>query len=367
MNLAKEITPASVVLKNLVKTFGRDVTAVDHVSLTIDKGRLVTLLGPSGCGKTTTLRMIAGLERPTGGQILLDEDDVTRLPAYLRDITMVFQSYALFPHMNVFENVAYGLRVLRRPDGELRERVHEALAMVGLEALSDRQVTALSGGQQQRVALARALVIRPRVLLFDEPLSNLDAKLRKRVREDIRELQQRLGITSIYVTHDQEEALAISDLIVVMNQGCIEQVGTPHELYAKPKSRFVANFIGSASFLDGRYDGHQVTVGGYTFPHEQDAPRGDVTVMVRPEAVQFAEGGVPALAATVASSAYLGSSTEFIFRSAAGEIAASMSGEGLTQARRGDDVRLVFKPAGVYLLPENGARHQAANTQEVTA
>jgi iron(III) transport system ATP-binding protein len=212
MSLVQDIIPASVRLEELVKRFGKDVLAVDHVDLYIERGQLVTLLGPSGCGKTTTLRLIAGLERPSNGRILLDDDEVTRLPAYLRDITMVFQSYALFPHMNVFENVAYGLRVLRRPPDELRARVHEALAMVGMEALAGREVTALSGGQQQRVALARALVIRPRVLLFDEPLSNLDAKLRKRVREDIRELQRRLGITGVYVTHDQEEALPSATL-----------------------------------------------------------------------------------------------------------------------------------------------------------
>src|SRR5690606_27188332 len=191
-----EVDPATVNLRGLVKRFGRDVIAVNEVDLDIGRGELVTLLGPSGCGKTTVLRLIAGLERPTGGRIMLDDQDVSRLPAYLRDVTMVFQSYALFPHMNVFENVAYGLRVAHRPADEINRRVAEALEMVGLGHLAERATTALSGGQQQRVALARALVIQPRVLLFDEPLSNLDAKLRKRVREDIRELQQRLGITS---------------------------------------------------------------------------------------------------------------------------------------------------------------------------
>ena len=257
------LQPASVELRGLVKRFGRDVVAVDHVDLHVERGELITLLGPSGCGKTTALRMIAGLEKPTEGQVLIDTDDVTRLPAYLRDITMVFQSYALFPHMNVFENVAYGLKVARRPKDEIAARVAEALAMVGLEGLADRATSALSGGQQQRVALARALAIRPRVLLFDEPLSNLDAKLRKRVREDIRELQQRLGITSVYVTHDQEEALAISDRVVVMRAGQIEQIGSPHDLYSRPATRFVADFIGSANFLPGRYDGAAIDLLGY--------------------------------------------------------------------------------------------------------
>ncbi len=345
------LQPASVELKGLVKRFGRDVVAVDHVDLHVDRGELITLLGPSGCGKTTALRMIAGLEKPTEGRVLIDTDDVTRLPAYLRDITMVFQSYALFPHMNVFENVAYGLKVARRPKDEVAARVAEALAMVGLEGLADRATSALSGGQQQRVALARALAIRPRVLLFDEPLSNLDAKLRKRVREDIRELQQRLGITSVYVTHDQEEALAISDRVVVMRAGTIEQIGSPHELYTRPASRFVADFIGSANFLPGRYDGAVIDLLGYRVPHVQDVAVGDVTVMVRPEAVEFARDDEVGLDATFLSAAYLGAVTEFVFDVAGTEVFATMSGGGMSVARKGDRVRLLLKPAGVSLLP----------------
>jgi iron(III) transport system ATP-binding protein len=343
-----DVGAAAVELRQLVKRFSKDVVAVDAVDLHIAKGQLVTLLGPSGCGKTTTLRLIAGLEQPTSGQILLDDDDVSRLPAYLRDITMVFQSYALFPHMNVFENVAYGLRVKRTPQDEITERVQAALDMVGLGELINRHVTALSGGQQQRVALARALVIQPKVLLFDEPLSNLDAKLRRRVREDIRALQQRLGITSVYVTHDQEEALAISDVIVVMNLGRIEQIGSPHDLYAHPKTRFVADFIGSANFLAGHYDGSVITLGNYRHPHQQQLTPGHYTVMVRPEAVQFvADSG---LEAVVKSSAYLGSVTEYTFTTPAGELFATMTGEGMSAARPGDSVTLGFKPAGVYLL-----------------
>src|SRR5690554_101699 len=264
----KDRQPATVELVGLEKRYSRESLAVDSIDLKIEPGELVTLLGPSGCGKTTTLRMIAGLERATSGSIIIDGEDVTRLPAYLRDVTMVFQSYALFPHMNVFENVAYGLRVARKSQQEIREGVEAALKMVGLSDLISRQVTALSGGQQQRVALARALAIRPRVLLFDKPLSNLDAKLRRRVREEIRELQQELGITTVYVTHDQEEALAISDRIVVMHQGRIEQLGEPLQLYTDPTSRFVADFIGSANFLKARYDGQNVIVGDYSFPHQ---------------------------------------------------------------------------------------------------
>ena len=253
---------STVELRNLVKRFGRDVVAVNDVDLHIDRGELVTLLGPSGCGKTTILRMIAGLERPSEGTIHLDEDDVTRLPAYLRDVTMVFQSYALFPHMSVFENVAYGLRVARRPKDEIAARVAEALDMVGLGHLGERATTALSGGQQQRVALARALVIHPRVLLFDEPLSNLDAKLRKRVRDDIRELQQRLGITAVYVTHDQEEAFSISDRVAIMHQGRIMQLDTPEVLYQRPANAFVARFVGFENLISMKViarDGGNVT------------------------------------------------------------------------------------------------------------
>ena len=345
------ITPATVDLRGLLKRFGKDVVAVDNVDLFIERGELLTLLGPSGCGKTTILRLIAGLERPTAGQILIDEDDVSRLPAYLRDITMVFQSYALFPHMNVFENVAYGVRVAKRPKDEINERVQEALAMVGLEEFAKRATSALSGGQQQRVALARALVIRPRVLLFDEPLSNLDAKLRKRVREDIRSLQQRLGITSVYVTHDQEEALAISDRVVVMNQGVIEQIGSPHDLYTRPASRFVADFIGSANFLPGQYDGQSIDVLGYKYQHSQDMAAGPVTVMVRPEAVEFAAEGQDGFAATVIASAYLGPVTEYIFDVNGTEVFANMSGFGLSSAERGDTVKLRFRDVGVSLLP----------------
>jgi iron(III) transport system ATP-binding protein len=341
---------ATVELRSLVKRFIRDSVAVDSIDLRISPGELVTLLGPSGCGKTTTLRMIAGREQATSGKVLLDGEDITRLPAYLRDITMVFQSYALFPHMNVFENVAYGLRVTRRPQDEVRSRVHEALSMVGLEDLAQREITALSGGQQQRVALARALVIQPRVLLFDEPLSNLDAKLRKRVREDIRELQQRLGITTVYVTHDQEEALAISDRIVVMQHGVIEQIGTPLDLYSRPRTRFVADFIGSANFLPGSFDGQEISIGAYSLPHTQEIPPGAATVMIRPEAVQFATGDYRGLPATVRSNAYLGPVSEYLFETEFGEIFATISGDGSTAFQRGDQVQLQLKEAGVYLI-----------------
>ena len=350
--LRQAFRSVSVQLEQLVKTFGEQ-RAVDGVDLDIAPGSLVTLLGPSGCGKTTILRMIAGLERPSSGRVWIDGEDVTRQPAYLRDVTMMFQSYALFPHMTVFENIAYGLRVQRLPEAEIRSRVHDALALVGLDNLGERASNALSGGQQQRVALARALVIQPKVLLFDEPLSNLDAKLRKRVREDIRHLQQDLNITSIYVTHDQEEALAISDVIVLVNKGRIEQQSTPQELYSRPVSQFAANFVGAANFVPGHYDGTHVTVGSYRFAHEQAIDTGEVTVMVRPEAIELspADDTDAGLAARVQQVAYLGSVSEYSLESELGRLEASLFGEGDQRAQQGQPVQVTFKAAGVYLLP----------------
>src|SRR5580700_1739753 len=241
-------SPASVEFRNVVKRYG-GVSAVDRVSFTIAPGELVTLLGPSGCGKTTTLRLIAGLEMATSGRVAIGGKDVTRLSAADRDVSMVFQSYALFPHMNVLDNVAYGPRVQGAGKARAREVAMEKIELVGLTGLESRTPSELSGGQQQRVAVARALVLEPQVLLFDEPLSNLDAKLRRRVREEIRELQLSLGLTVAYVTHDQEEALAVSDRIIVMSNARIAQIGAPRELYDAPASRFVADFMGDANLL----------------------------------------------------------------------------------------------------------------------
>lgn len=252
---------AELVVEHLTKRFGA-VTAVDDVSLAVKSGELVSLLGPSGCGKTTTLMCIAGLQRPDKGRILAGAEtlaDAERrlfLPPERRQLGMVFQSYALWPHMTVTENVAYGLRTRRVPESQIRDLVNEVLRLVQLEGMGDRYPHQLSGGQQQRVALARALVYRPRMLLLDEPLSNLDAKLREHARVWLRGLQQRLGITTIYVTHDQVEALSLSDRIAVMAGGRIVQVGRPHEIYERPADRFVADFIGQASFLPGQVVGH---------------------------------------------------------------------------------------------------------------
>ena len=237
-----------VEFKNIVKKFN-ETTAVDNISCDFEPGTLTTLLGPSGCGKTTSLRLIAGLERATSGNILIDNEDITIKPATDRDVSMVFQSYALFPHMTVLENVSYGLKMINIEKKEYIEKSINTLNLVGLENFEKRMPSELSGGQQQRVAVARAIVLEPKVLLFDEPLSNLDAKLRRQVREDIRSIQQKLAVTTIYVTHDQEEALAISDKVIVMNDAIIAQEGTPKELYSFPNTKFVANFIGDSNII----------------------------------------------------------------------------------------------------------------------
>lgn len=329
-------------LRGVTKRFGT-VVAVDEVDLDVPPGKLVTLLGPSGCGKTTTLRIVAGLERPSAGWVWIGEVDVTGLPAARRGVTMVFQSYALFPHLSVFENVAYGLRVQRLPAGEVRRRVLEALELVGLPETAQRYPAQLSGGQQQRVALARALVMQPRVLLFDEPLSNLDAKLRRRVRAEIRMLQHRLGITSLYVTHDQAEALALSDVVVVMNQGRVEQVGTPEEVYRRPRTRFVADFIGEANLLPATYRDGVVELAGYRFPTDQEeVPEGPVTFMVRPEAVRVAEdgSGLPGVVRTVF---FMGMTTEVLVETPVGEVLATQPYRPDRRPAPGQEVRLRFE------------------------
>ena len=251
---------SGVVLKEITKIFqqpdtGKDFVAVDHINLNIQDGEMVTLLGPSGCGKTTTLRMISGFEYPTSGSVFIGERDVAKIPPNKRGISMVFQSYALFPHLNIWENVAYGLKVAKVSQDEVVRRTNAVMELMQLTGMERRFPNQLSGGQQQRVALARAVVIEPSVLLFDEPLSNLDAKLRESMRDELRALQKRLGITSLYVTHDQSEAMAISDRVVIMKDGVICQQGTPTEIYEQPNSRFVANFIGKANFIDGTFRG----------------------------------------------------------------------------------------------------------------
>ena len=292
--------------------------------------------------------MIAGLEATSGGRILIDGEDVTRLPASARDVTMVFQSYALFPHLSVLENVAYGLRVTRHKDP--KGAALEALEMVGLQGLEARQPNQLSGGQQQRVALARALVMKPKVLLFDEPLSNLDAKLRRKMRAEIRALQQRLKLTAIYVTHDQSEALAISDSVVVMNAGRIEQIGSPEDLYRRPANAFVADFIGEANLLSAQFDGSTLEIAGYRIAHTQEnAPTGAVNALVRPEALRFAASTARGILGTVSSVAYLGPVIEYTLETPAGEVMiAPSSTEHVRQI--GETIQLEIYGSGVYVL-----------------
>lgn len=291
----------------------KDFAAVDDISLDIKPGSFVTLLGPSGCGKTTTLRMVAGFESPDKGEIYIGDQAINELTPNKRDTAMVFQSYALLPHYNVFDNIAYGLKIRKVAKDEIAERVTAMLKLVELEGLEGRMTNQLSGGQQQRVALARALVVQPSVLLFDEPLSNLDAKLRVAMRTEIRRIQQTVGITAIYVTHDQSEAMSISDQIIIMNKGKIAQMGTPREIYYQPKNEFVADFIGEVNFLTGSVTSIDskaihVDVGGVDITAEsfEKVSKGDsCKIVLRPESITLADKGV--LPCTVTLSTFMGS------------------------------------------------------------
>ena len=306
-----------VVIRSAVKRYG-NFTAVDDVNLDIQQGEFFTLLGPSGCGKTTLLRMIAGFNSVDGGEIIFGEQLVNNIPAHKRDIGMVFQNYAIFPHLSVFENVAYGLKARKTPKAQINRRVEAALAMVRIEALRDRRPNELSGGQQQRVALARAFVIEPKVLLMDEPLSNLDAKLRIEMRSTIKKLQKRLNITTLYVTHDQEEALSISDRIAVMKDGRIMQIGTPLHIYKKPANHFVAEFIGTSNFLNCRIDGRNPEAGlitlegldGPFFVRLSRAYTGDGVISIRPEHLMLAQEG-RGLSGRIVLSTFLGDYLEY--------------------------------------------------------
>ncbi len=303
---------------------GKQFYAVSDVSLEIAPGSFVTLLGPSGCGKTTTLRMIAGFESPDAGEIYLGDEAINALTPNKRDTAMVFQSYALFPHYNVYDNVAYGLKLRKVPKKEMDERIAKILDLVELTGMETRMTNQLSGGQQQRVALARALVVEPGVLLFDEPLSNLDAKLRVTMRTEIRRIQQKLGITAIYVTHDQSEAMSISDQIIIMKNGVIAQMGTPKDIYYRPQSEFVADFIGEANFLKGKVKAQSgrdctVEIAGSPVVVETDTPRtpgGNAEIVLRPEAIRIAaEGQLPC---TVELSCFMGSYQNYHVRLANG-------------------------------------------------
>ncbi len=339
-----------------------EVTAVDDVSLNIEKGQFVTLLGPSGCGKTTTLRLIAGFEFPTSGRITLDGNRLDDVPPNRRDMAMVFQSYAIFPHLNVFDNITYGLKIKKLPQSEIRQRTDEVMKLTQLTGLQDRAPNQLSGGQQQRVALARALVVEPKVLLFDEPLSNLDAKLREEMRFEIRDLQKRLGITAIYVTHAQEEALVMSDLIAIINKGKLAQLGSPEEIYEHPRNKFIADFIGLSDFLPvcvESFDAKcaQVSVGptmltvnampGLTLKQQ-------VTLFIRPNDIKIVDGAeMPnILNGTVKIATYLGNNIDYRIQLQNGPLI-RVESETSKRYAPGDAVRLHLPAERCHLIPED--------------
>ncbi len=365
--------PGRLSLVELTKTFSNtvsDVTAVDHINLDIRPGEFITLLGPSGCGKTTTLRMIAGFEDATSGQVMLDGENMVVVPPNRRPMSMVFQSYALFPHLSVRENVAYGLRLRKKSTEEIKEEVDIALAAMNLTAMADRAPSQLSGGQQQRVALARAMVVRPKVLLFDEPLSNLDAKLRVKMRVEIRRMQKRLGISSVYVTHDQSEAMAMSDRIVVMNSGRIEQVDTPEEIYLHPASVFVADFVGRANFVpaqaqevgeDGMVEiealGQKIRVHSSEGAKEAVREGKETVVLVRPESMRIQPTDEKPATLTgslgqVVTSIFYGETVEYEIETEFGSLVCVVSdprAEDLLE--EGQYVRLGIEAEKAWLLP----------------
>lgn len=314
---------ANITISGLNKTYG-SFCAVDFIDLNVQEGEFLIVLGPSGCGKTTTLRMLAGFIEPDGGQVILGGRDITYEPPYRRNIGLVFQNYALFPHLTIFENVAFGLRRRGVNHSEITPRVKDALSLVDLTHLTDRLPRQLSGGQQQRVAIARAIAIRPDVLLLDEPLSNLDAKLRLQVRDELRSLQKRLGITTIMVTHDQDEAMSVGDRLVLMRAGRIEQIGAPDDLYNRPANRFVADFIGRTNFLRGRIEKDQAfhSEGGIVLTSASQPP-GATEAMIRPEAIRVRsvpeQSGPNAISGTIHGHVFLGGLIELAIDVPGGE------------------------------------------------
>ncbi|MEU9967560.1 ABC transporter ATP-binding protein [Streptomyces malaysiensis] len=341
---------ATVEFRRLRREFGKTV-ALDGLDLTVRPGELLALLGPSGCGKTTALRLLAGFEHPDAGEVLVDGQDVTGVPAHRRDAGMVFQSYSLFPHLSAVDNVAFGLRMRKVRTAERRARAAELLELVGLGDKGERFPHQLSGGQQQRVALARALALRPRVLLLDEPLSALDAKVRLTLREEIRRLQRELGITTLFVTHDQEEALSMADRVAVMRAGRLEQCAPPSELYGRPATAFVAEFVGTMSRIPGHLDGTTVEVLGQRLPADGEVPATpEVDVLVRPEAVHVAAEGQGD--ARVVATAFLGATTRLTVRMADGvEIKADLSTHEAAALATGTAVR-VSLPGRPVLVAE---------------
>jgi spermidine/putrescine transport system ATP-binding protein len=355
-------------LEHVTKRF-HDVVAVDDLSLDFEKGKFFSMLGPSGCGKTTTLRMIGGFEEATAGTIYLGETDVTGLPPFKRDVNTVFQNYALFPHLSVYENVAFGLRRKKVSDGEIRTRVSSMLDLVELPGYERRKPSQLSGGQQQRVALARALINHPRVLLLDEPLGALDLKLRKQMQLELKRIQTEVGITFIYVTHDQEEAMTMSDRIAVMRAGHIEQIGTPEQLYERPTTPFVAGFLGVSNLLEGEVAGHDGPLVSVRLrdgtvlraPADGVAASGAVRVGVRPEKLRVeasedgASNGLNSLAGVVLDASYIGVSTQYLVETADGHrltvYAQNLDTAGASEVMAdGQRVRLTWKPQHTFVI-----------------
>jgi spermidine/putrescine transport system ATP-binding protein len=356
-----DVSEYAVEAQNVIKAFGQGnvaVRALDDVSVQIRQGEFFTLLGPSGCGKTTLLRLIAGFEAPTGGRILLDGTDITHLPPNKRPVNTVFQSYALFPHLTVAQNVAFGLQMLGKPQAEVTQRTAQMLTLVKLDAMAGRKTSQLSGGQQQRVALARALAPQPKVLLLDEPLSALDLKLRKEMQIELKRLQTETGITFIFVTHDQEEALTMSDRIAVMSAGHIQQVGAPREIYNRPINRFVADFIGETNFLPAtRRGGALVLASGAVVERAGTGPEGQrVTVTVRPEQVRLTGAGeAGAIPATVKTLVYFGTDTHCHMAMSDGtEVVARLQSAATGEAglEQGQSVGLRFEPGAVQVLED---------------
>jgi spermidine/putrescine transport system ATP-binding protein len=346
---------ASIRIDGLTKVYPGDVTAIDGLDVTVDDGSFFALLGPSGCGKTTTLRMIGGFEEPTEGHIYLGVEDVVGLPPYKRDVNTVFQSYALFPHMTIEDNVAFGLERKGVPRDQLKGRVAEMLELVGLGGFAKRKPRQLSGGQQQRVALGRALVNHPRVLLLDEPLGALDLKLRKQMQLELKRIQGEVGITFVHVTHDQEEAMTMADTIAVMNGGRIEQLGPPAELYERPATAFVAGFLGASNLLPGAIEGPDAIRldDGTVVRAAVDGRSGRVAAGVRPEKITIgAGGGANELAGTVAETAYIGVATQVVVRTAVGTVqvfAQNMDAGGRVPSP-GTTVVLSWSPESTFVV-----------------
>jgi spermidine/putrescine transport system ATP-binding protein len=353
-----EAAPADIRLEGVTKRFD-DVVAVDDLTLHIDRGAFFALLGPSGCGKTTTLRMVGGFEEPSAGRILLGDRDVTALPPHRRDVNTVFQSYALFPHLSIGENVAFGLRRKGLRGAQLQGRVREILRLVALDGYERRKPRQLSGGQQQRVALARALVNSPQVLLLDEPLGALDLKLRKQMQLELKRIQHDMGITFVHVTHDQEEAMTMADVIAVMNGGRIEQLGSPTELYERPRTAFVAGFLGVSNLLRGRVDGR-----GQVRLHSGDVVRvppglveardAEVAVGIRPEKIRLGapEGDENVLTGTVYETAYVGVATQVIVETGAGRVSvyAQNVRQGAAPPAEGTVAMVSWSPQATFVV-----------------